>query len=116
MTCRATSEFKEMDGSGGRTRVSVTVTNTGDREGVEVVRLHLPAQPGGNGSGSRRSISHPEKASVTLAADPRLLAEYVVARRGWIIAPGNYQVAIGPDAGTMALAGSARLSGRTLKP
>jgi beta-glucosidase len=113
--------YDDLAVTGGATvNASVTVTNTGDRPGKDVVQLYLTGAPGGS---QRRllgfekvDLAPGESRRVTLTADPRLLAEYDVARRGWVIAPGNYQVAIGTDAGTMALAGSARLSGRTLKP
>ncbi|MBT2134459.1 hypothetical protein KK137_08955 [Croceibacterium sp. LX-88] len=44
------------------------------------------------------------------------LANYDTRKPGWVIAPGNYEVAIGTDAGTMALTGSAKVSAQTLKP
>jgi beta-glucosidase len=53
---------------------------------------------------------------VTLAADPRLLADYDEKQPGWRIGAGRYGVGIGTDAGTMALSGSATLRAMTLKP
>jgi beta-glucosidase len=107
--------------TGGTTvNASVTVTNTGDKPGKEVVQLYLTGAPGGP---ARRllgfekvDLAPGESRRVTFAADPRLLAEYDVGKHGWVLAPGSYQVAIGTDAGTMTLAGNARLSGRTLEP
>jgi beta-glucosidase len=113
--------YEGLSVTGGATiEASVTVTNTGDKPGKEVVQLYLTGAPDRS---ERRllgfekvDLAPGESKRVTLAADPRLLANYDVARRGWVIAPGAYQVAVGTDAGTMTLSGRARLSGRTLKP
>ncbi|WEK48406.1 MAG: glycoside hydrolase family 3 C-terminal domain-containing protein [Candidatus Andeanibacterium colombiense] len=107
--------------SGGKTvTASVTVTNTGAKPGKDVVQLYLTGKPG---SDERRlldfekvALAPGESRQVTLTADPRLLAEFDKAKKGWTIAPGSYTVAIGTDAGTMRLTGTAKLTPQTLKP
>jgi beta-glucosidase len=111
----------QLEVRGGKTvTASVTVTNTGSKPGKDVVQLYLTGKPGG---AERRLLAFEkvelapgESKRITLAADPRLLANYDTRKPGWVIAPGNYEVAIGTDAGTMALTGSAKVSAQTLKP
>ncbi|MBO9498107.1 MAG: glycoside hydrolase family 3 C-terminal domain-containing protein [Novosphingobium sp.] len=99
---------------------SVTVTNTGAKAGKDVVQLYLTGKPG---SDERRLIGFEkvalapgESRKVSFTADPRLLAEFDTGKNGWVIAPGDYTVGIGTDAGTIKLSGSAKLSAQTLKP
>ncbi|KRA83963.1 beta-glucosidase [Altererythrobacter sp. Root672] len=111
----------QLEVKGGKTiTASVTVTNTGSKPGKDVVQLYLTGKPGG---AERRLLAFEkidlapgESKRVTLTADPRLLASYDTRKSGWVIPSGNYDVAIGTDAGTMALTGSAKVSGQTLKP
>jgi len=113
--------YDGLEVKGGKTiTASVTVTNTGERAGKEVVQLYLTGRPGGS---ERRLIGFDkvdlapgESKRVTLTADPRLLADYDTGRSGWKIAPGAYEIAIGTDAGTMITSGSARLTAQTLRP
>lgn len=99
---------------------TVTVTNTGAVAGKDVVQLYLTGTPGGSErrllAFEKASLAPGESRKVTLTADPRLLAEYDTARKGWAIAAGTYEVAIGTDAGTMTNTGSAKLSAQTLRP
>jgi beta-glucosidase len=113
--------YQDLKVTGGRNvTASVTVTNTGSVAGKDVVQLYLTARP----DGPRRrllafqkvSLAPGESRTVTLTADPRLLADFDTRKNSWMIAPGAYQVGIGTDAGTMAVAGSTILKAQSLKP
>ena len=54
--------------------------------------------------------------TVTLVAEPRMLANWDEHAHGWRVAGGAYRVFVGPDAATEAQRGSATVSAATLKP
>ena len=94
--------------------------DSGSKPGKEVVQLYLTDKPGGT---TRRllafqkvALAPGESRKVTLTADPRLLGQFDTGKHGWVIAPGNYTVAIGRDAGTMTVSGSTRLAAATMRP
>ena len=62
------------------------------------------------------SLAPGETGHVTLAADPRLLAEFDEAGHNWRVAPGRYCIAVGTDANDMVLRGEATLSAASIKP
>ena len=107
--------------TGGKTiAATVTVANTGQVAGKDVIQLYLTGRPG---VPARRllafekvALAPGESRTVTLTADPRLLADFDTGKNAWTIAGGQYLVAIGSDAGTMALSGDAKLAAQTLKP
>lgn len=113
--------YSDLQVSGGETiSAEVTVRNTGSQTGKDVVQLYLTGSPGGPMRrllGFQKVELQPgESRRVTFTADPRLIAEYDAGVRAWRIDPGGYNVAIGPDAHTTALAGSAVLKRGRLKP
>lgn len=88
-----------------------TLTNTGKREGTEVAQLYV-APPGKThrlAGWARVTLKPGESRQVTLTADPRLLASYDVAAKGWRRAGGSYDVYVGKAAGSRDLAGKASL-------
>ena len=99
---------------------SVTVTNTGPVAGKDVVQLYLTSRPGGLArrllAFEKVSLAPGESRTVTLTADPRLLADFDTKKNAWTITPGSYRVGIGSDAGTMKVNGKAQLSALTWKP
>jgi beta-glucosidase len=113
--------YNKLTVTGGKTvTASVDVTNTGKISGKAVVQLYLTSKPGG---ASRRLLAFQkvelvpgETRRVTLGVDPRLLAEYDVAAKGWSIDAGDYVVGLGADAGTMQLTGRASLTAARLEP
>jgi beta-glucosidase len=95
--------------------VSLDVTNTGERAGADVVQLYL-TEAGGKPATrllgwAKVSLEPGETKSVTIAAEPRLLANWDLDASGWRIADGAYGIAIATSATTPVLRGVARLSG-----
>ncbi|MEE1760861.1 glycoside hydrolase family 3 C-terminal domain-containing protein [Streptomyces sp. SP18BB07] len=86
-------------------RVSVTVTNTGDRFGKHVVQIYVTAP--------RRPVSSPtrelrgftkvalapgESTTAEIALDRRAFAYWDISRDDWTVAPGQYQVHLAENA------------------
>ena len=113
--------YQDLKVTGGKNVVaSVTVTNTGPVAGKDVVQLYLTSRPGGPArrllAFEKVSLAPGESRTVTLTADPRLLADFDTKKNAWTITPGSYRVGIGSDAGTMKINGKAQLSALTWKP
>ncbi|THD77075.1 MAG: beta-glucosidase [Phenylobacterium sp.] len=107
--------------TGGKTlTVSFRVTNTGARAGTETPQLYLAASPGRRQQRligwSRVALKPGASTAVTLAAAPRMLANWDEHAHAWRVAGGAYRVFVGPDAATPALRGSATVSATSLKP
>ena len=100
--------------------VSFTVTNTGSRAGIETPQLYLSRGPHRTQQRllafSRVALKPGESRRVTLAADPRLLADWSEASHGWKRAAGRYEVFVGPNAADAALKGQAVLTGASVAP
>jgi len=101
-------------------KVSFDVTNTGKVAGADTPQLYVTA-------GARRpmlrlagfqkvDLAPGETRRVTLEVEPRLLADYDVARPGWTIAAGTYPLYVGRHAGDTALTGKAQLKSWSRKP
>jgi beta-glucosidase len=101
-------------------KVSFDVTNTGARAGQDTPQAYLTGRPGGPALrlvGFEKVALRPgETRRVTLAADPRLLADYDVRTPGWVVAQGEYQVAVGASSGDLTLRGQASLEAQRLRP
>jgi beta-glucosidase len=99
--------------SGGRTlSATLSITNTGRREGVEVAQLYA-APPGRTHrlvGWARVALKPGETRRVTIQADPRILASWQGKR--WAQAPGSYDVWVSPSAKFTGLHGKAQLAGR----
>lgn len=114
-------DYRGLQVTGGKAlTASVTVTNTGKVAGKDVVQLYLTSRPGGPArrllAFEKVSLAPGESRAVTLTADPRLLADFDTPKNAWAIVGGQYQVAIGSDAGTMGPSGSTKLAAQSLKP
>ncbi|KPF87392.1 beta-glucosidase [alpha proteobacterium AAP38] len=116
-----TFTYDKLRVKGGDTlTVSFEVTNTGKLQGKDAPQIYLA---GAAGKPLRRLIGFEkidlkpgERRTVTVKADPRLLAHFDEAGRQWRIDGGDYDVAVGPSAAQTVLSGKARVSQRTLKP
>ena len=99
---------------------SIPVTNAGAREGTETVQLYL-------GKGPERAqrrllgwaqvkLKPGETRTVTIDAEPRLLANWDDKAHGWRLAAGAYQVFAGPNAEAPAASGAVEMQAANIKP
>jgi len=106
--------------SGKELSASLDVTNTGSATGQDVVQLYLSRRPGGPArrllAFSKVGLKPGETKRVTLTADPRLIADFDVAGRGWKIAGGRYEVGIGRDAGHLDEQTAVKLPAQKFRP
>jgi beta-glucosidase len=100
---------------------SFTVTNTGKRPGADVPQLYATVL--GKDGAHRRligwskiALAPGESKHVHVAADPRLLAHFEEAQRGWRIAAGDYRIELGASSSDLKLTATAKLDERMLPP
>jgi beta-glucosidase len=110
-------EYGDLEANGGETvTATFTVTNTGEREGADVPQLYLTAGPDGERlrllGFERIELAPGESRTVTVAADPRLLARYDTEAGEWRVAGGTHRVALGRAADDLVLAAEVQLSER----
>lgn len=107
-----TFAYKNLRLSGGDgLRATFVLTNTGSRVGIETAQLYV-APPGRTHRlvGWRRvSLQPGESRTVTIEADPRLLASYD-SEAGWQRAAGTFRAYVGPEAGHRAMHDEIELS------
>jgi len=113
-----TFEYRDLTVSGGDTvTASLTVVNTGERAGADVPQLYLTAAPDGQRlrllGFERVELGPGESCTVTIEADPRVLARYDGSVGSWRIEDGNYAVAVGVSAVEPELTADVNLVGRT---
>ncbi|KMS56546.1 beta-glucosidase [Novosphingobium barchaimii LL02] len=96
---------------------SVTVTNTGQRAGADVVQLYLISRAGENkrrlvGFG-RVELAPGASRKVAMTIDARLLADWKDG--GWTVPAGDYAFAVGSDAEHLGAAVSVKMKSRRWK-
>ncbi|MFW2828896.1 beta-glucosidase family protein [Sphingomonas sp. ID0503] len=107
---------------GDKLSVTFDVTNAGRVAGADVPQVYVRAVDA-QGIKTFRLVGW-EKVRlepgqirrVTVTVDPRTIARYDIAAKGWALEAGSYDVAVGPDAQTRALVGTATLAAKTMKP
>jgi beta-glucosidase len=103
--------YDDLRASGGKDlSVSFTLRNTGKRAGVEVAQLYV-APPGRThrlAGWARVALQPGESRTVTVQADPRLLASWT-AQRGWHRDAGDFDVQVGRSAAQRDLAATVAL-------
>ena len=104
--------YSHLNVSGGQTiAASFTVTNTGKRAGADVPQLYLTNAPGEKRMRllgfDRVELAPGASRTVTITADPRLLARFDGAANQWRITDGVHEVALAKSAGEIVLTGSA---------
>jgi beta-glucosidase len=107
--------------AGGKTlTASFTVTNTGARAGTDTPQVYLTGGPTRTQQrliGWSKVVLKPgESRQVTVAVAPRMLANWDTKAHGWRLDGGAYRLAVGPDAATPTLKGSAQVAAASLKP
>ena len=112
-----TFAYSNLKITGGETLgATFTVTNTGQRDGADVPQLYLTQAAGDTRMRllgfERLELKAGESRSVSLSADPRLIARFDASAGGWRIAEGSYSVALGKSAVAPVLTGSASLKPR----
>lgn len=100
-------------------RVTVTVTNTGDRAGSNVVQVYVAAQHGPVRRPARElrafakvNLQPGESHTVTMELDRRAFSYWDIEHHGWVVTPGTYTVQICRDAATVTLEEAVTLAGQ----
>lgn len=100
----------------GQLGVAFDLTNTGDRDGAEVVQLYVgdpeasvPRPPWELRGFEKRFLRTGESARVTLCLSVRDLAWFCESPRGWRAEPGRFDVAVGASSRDLRLRGSFEL-------
>ena len=114
-----TFDYTDFRVSGGETiTATLTVTNTGKVAGADVPQVYLTEAPDGARlrllGFERVELKPGESKTVTLQADPRLLARFDGPNGlgQWRIAEGTYRVALGKSAGDVARTAEVTLGAR----
>jgi beta-glucosidase len=107
--------YSDLTVSGSETITArFTVTNTGDREGADVLQLYLTEAAGDKRMRllgfERVELKPGASRQVTLTADPRLLARFDGEAGQWRIAEGTHRVALGKSAEDLVLTADATLA------
>lgn len=107
----------EANGDGACARV--TVTNTGEREGSEVVQAYVAPAPAPvprplrELKGFAKVVLAPgQSRRVTIPLPPRAFAFFDAAAREWVVEPGAYGVEVGRSAADLPLRADWQVAGR----
>ncbi|WP_109123475.1 glycoside hydrolase family 3 C-terminal domain-containing protein [Dyella sp. C11] len=90
----------KVDAHGNQLQATVNVSNTGARAGADVaqVYVHVPGAKSARLAGYAKVFLKPgEHRTLTIPLEPRLLADFDVAKHGWVIRGGQYSVSEGPS-------------------
>jgi beta-glucosidase len=110
-----TFDYRDLAVTGGDTiAATFTVTNSGPRAGADVPQLYMTVAAGDVRTRllgfERVELGVGESRSVTVTADPRLLARYDAAAGQWHIAGGSYVVALAKAADDLVATGEATVT------
>jgi beta-glucosidase len=114
-------EYRRLQVTGGAALTArFEVQNTGPRAGVDTPQLYLTDLAGHAAlrllGWSRLTLAPGETRSVSLTADPRLLARFDPRAGNWRIAAGTYKVAVGASSTDLPLQGSTSLMLQRVPP
>ena len=113
--------YSKLTVTGGKTlKARFLVTNVSNVAGTDTPQVYLTAEPQRKQQRligwSKITLQPGEAQYVTVTAPARLLANWDVKAHGWRVDAGAYKLAVGPDAATVALSGSAKDAAAKLKP
>jgi beta-glucosidase len=105
-----TYAYSNMQVTGGNTpTVSFSVSNTGQRDGVEVAQVYA-SLPEGSGEPPKRlvgwsriALKAGETGSATVTIDPKYLSVYDEAADTWKLLPGTYTIRVGGSSASLPL-------------
>ena len=96
--------------SAGSVAVSFSLTNTGDRAGVEVAQVYVadrhsnvPRPPKELKGFARVALEPGESRRVTVELDRRSFAYYDVERGEWVVTPGTFEILVGRSSNVIEL-------------
>jgi len=114
-----TFAYSGLSVKGGKTlTVRFTVANSGKRAGADVPQVYvtLPGKAKRLIGWEKITLAPGEKRTVTLTADPRLLADYDTAAARWTVSASKVKVELARSATDPALSATAQLTASTLQP
>jgi beta-glucosidase len=114
-----TFRYSALKARGGRTvSASFTVTNIGAREGADVPQVYvtLPGKARRLIGWDKPVLKPGESRTVTIEADPRLLASFDAALGRWVVKPGKVKIEVARSASDPVLAGQVQLAAQTIRP
>jgi beta-glucosidase len=107
--------------SGGRTLMATfTVTNTGTRQGIDTPQLYLTRRLGAPVmrllGWTQLRLAPGETRTGTIAADPRLIADFDPSANEWTIRAGGYEASLGSASDAIRARATASVAAQSLKP
>jgi beta-glucosidase len=109
--------YRDLQVTGGETVTArFTVSNDGARAGADVPQVYLTDAAGEKRMRllgfERVELAPGESKTVTVTADPRLLAQFDGKAGRWRITAGDYRIALGKSAGELVSTADVRLAAR----
>lgn len=117
-----TFAYKNLDTSSSAStnqlvKVSFDLTNTGKRAGAEVAQVYVgdrhtkaPRPPKELKGFAKVFLNPGETERVSITLDQRAFSYYDVTGHQWTIAPGDFDIYVGPSSGQIELAGKTTLA------
>jgi beta-glucosidase len=107
--------------SGGATLTATfDVTNAGLRSGTDTPQLYLTRRAGSSTlrllGWSQVTLAPGATRTLTISADPRLLADFDPSKNAWSVAAGDYEASLGAASDALALRADATVIARMLAP
>jgi beta-glucosidase len=116
-----TFRYSDFRVKGGQTlTASFKVTNTGSRTGTDTPQLYLTQRAGSPEmrllGWAQVTLAPGTGRTVSVVADPRLLAEFEPSNNDWSIAQGTYEASLGSASDALQARASASVAAQTLRP
>lgn len=117
----ATFRYADFAVRGGRTlTASFEITNVGSRVGTDTAQLYLTRKFGVSEmrllGWSQVTLAPGATRSVSVVADPRLLADFDPSQNAWTIREGLYQASLGSASDALRFRASAAVAAQAIKP